>query len=170
MKPSWDKLMKNWNKGERAKTSIIADVDCTGEGKPLCEEVGVKGFPTIKWGDPSALEDYEGGREYEDLKKFAKANLKPICSPTNIDLCDEEKKKEIAELQAMDPEKLAEEIEKKETQIKEAETTFESEVKKLQDTYSKLQTEKEEAIKEIKGAGLGLKKAVLASKKPKTDL
>lgn len=75
MKPDWDKLMKNWNKGDRLKTSLIADVDCTAEGKPLCERVGVSGFPTIKWGDASNLEDYQGGRKYDDLKKFAKESL-----------------------------------------------------------------------------------------------
>ena len=41
-------------------TALVADVDCTTEGKPLCEENGVQGFPTIKWGSPDALEDYEG--------------------------------------------------------------------------------------------------------------
>merc|ERR1712066_384644 len=111
MKPAWDKLMKNWNKGDRMKTSLVADVDCTAEGKPLCETHGVEGFPTIKWGDPSALEDYEGGREAKDLKKFAKENLKPLCSPKNIDLCDEEKKKQIHDLQAMSTEDLRAKIE-----------------------------------------------------------
>jgi len=113
MKPDWDKLMKNWNKGDRAKTSLIADVDCTADGKDLCQTHGVQGYPTIKWGDPSALEDFEGGRDYEALKKFAKDNLKPVCSPTNIDLCDEDKKKEIATLQALSASDLASQIDEK---------------------------------------------------------
>merc|ERR1711959_795819 len=126
---------KNWNKGDRTKTSLIADVDCTADGKPLCEQVGVQGFPTIKWGDASALEDYQGGRDYDALKTFAKENLKPMCSPANIDLCDEEKKKEIAEFQGMAADDLAAKIEEKKKEIKDAEETFETEVKKLQDTY-----------------------------------
>merc|ERR1712025_890151 len=124
MKPAWDKLMKKWNKGDRAKTSLIADVDCTAEGKPLCEMAGVQGFPTIKWGDPSSLEDYQGGRDYEALKKFAKENLKPMCSPANLDLCDDEKKKK---------------IEDKKEEMKKLETTFEEELKKLQEQYEQLQ-------------------------------
>merc|ERR1711959_508925 len=119
---------KNWNKGDRAKTSLIGDVDCTAEGKPLCEQFGVQGFPTIKWGDTSALEDYQGGRDYDALKKFAKENLKPMCSPANIDLCDDEKKKEIAEF-------LDAKIEEKKKEMKDAEAFFPEEVKKLQDTY-----------------------------------
>jgi len=118
MKPDWDKLMKNWNKGNRSKTSLIADVDCTDEkAKPLCEKNGVQGFPSIKWGDPSAMEDYDGGRDYEALKKFAKQSLKPMCSPTNIDLCDDEKKAEISKLQAMPEEELQKQIDEKKAEM-----------------------------------------------------
>jgi hypothetical protein len=55
---------------------MVADVDCTAEGEPLCQEFGIQGFPTLKWGDPSDLQDYNGGRSYEDLKQFADMNLK----------------------------------------------------------------------------------------------
>jgi len=162
MKPAWDKLMKNWNKGDRAKTSLIADVDCTAEGKPLCEKVGVQGFPTIKWGDVSNLETYEGGREYDALKKWAKENLKPICSPSNMDLCDDEKKKEIAAIQAIPADELSKKIEEKKAEMKAAEDTFTEEVKKLQDTYSQLQKDKDEAVANVKSSGLGLMQAVAA--------
>lgn len=176
MKPAWDKLMKNWNKGDRLKTSLIADVDCTGDSKPLCEQVGVEGFPTIKWGDVSNLEKYEGGREYDALKKFAKENLKPMCSPANIDLCDDEKKKEIAEFEAMSAEDLEAKIEEKKAAIKEAEETFTEEVKKLQDHYQKLQKDKDDEVAEVKKSGLGLMQAVqahakkAAAKEPEEEL
>jgi len=171
MKPDWDKLMKNWNKGDRAKTSLIADVDCTAEGKPLCDEHGVQGFPTIKWGDPSSMEKYEGGRDYEALKKFAKNNLKPVCSPTNIDLCDDAKKAEIAELQALPAADLAEKIAEKKKTIKDAEEKFEADVKALQAKYEQLQKDKDAAIAEVKASGLGLMQAVqAAAKKAKEEL
>jgi len=165
MKPAYDKLMKKWNKGDRAKTSLIADVDCTAEGKPLCEANGVQGFPTIKWGSPDALEDYKGGRDYEALKKFAKENLKPMCSPGNIDLCDEEKKKQITDLQALPVDDLKKQIEDKKAEMKTLEETFESEVKKLQETYEQLQKDKDETIANVKKSGLGLMQAVAAAKK-----
>merc|ERR1712054_45967 len=107
---------------------------------------GVQGFPSIKWGDPAGLEDYKGGRDYDALKQFAKENLKPMCSPANIDLCDEEKKKDISEFQSMSAEDLSAKIEEKKQEMKEAEDTFTEEVKKLQDTYSQLQKDKDEAI------------------------
>jgi len=160
MKPAWDKLMEEY---KDSKTALVADVDCTAEGKPLCDSNGVKGFPTIKWGDPSALEDYQGGRDFDDLKKFADENLKPMCSPSNLDLCDDEKKAEIEKLQAMDKAELKKLISEKEAEIKAAEETFETELKKLQETYEKISTEKDDNIKAIKDSGLSLMKAVAAS-------
>merc|ERR1711935_946837 len=124
MKPSWDKLMKKF---DGHASALVADVDCTAdESKELCATHGVQGFPSIKWGDPSALEDYEGGRDYEDLETFANENLKPMCSPKNIDLCDAEKKAEIEKFQKMNSDDLEAEIEKKETESKEAEELFDA--------------------------------------------
>jgi len=160
MKPAWDKLMGEF---KDSATAGVYDVDCTAEGKPLCDSNGIQGFPTIKHGDPTALEDYEGGRTYDDLKKFADENLKPTCSPSNIDLCDDDKKAEIEKLQAMSPEDLDKEIETKESDMKSAEKTFESEVEKLQKKYESLMKEKEAAIAAVKDSGLGLMKAVKAA-------
>jgi hypothetical protein len=167
MKPAWDKLMKKY---DGHATALIADVDCTSEGKPLCEEHGVQGFPTIKWGDPSALEDYEGGRDYKDLESFAKENLKPMCSPKNIDLCDADTKAQIEKYQKMSGADLDAEIEKKEAESKEAEETFDAEVKKLQEKYEQLEKDKTEKQKAVKESGLGLMKAVKASKGAKEEL
>mmetsp|Transcript_66200 Transcript_66200/g.191058 ORF Transcript_66200/g.191058 Transcript_66200/m.191058 type:complete len:132 (-) Transcript_66200:6-401(-) len=76
--------------------ALVADVDCTAEGKDLCEKFEVRGYPTIKYGDPDEMKDYQGGRSYEDLKKFADENLGPTCGPgENIELCDEETRKRI---------------------------------------------------------------------------
>jgi len=160
MKPDWDKLMKQ----DFGKDALVADVDCTADGKPLCEKVGVRGYPTLKWGDPNALEDYSGGRTFADLKKFAKENLKPICSPSNIDLCDDEKKAEIKKFMDMSDEDLEKAIEEKEKLLEEAEKTFKDEVDKLQKKYTQLQSDKEAAEKEVKESGLGLMRSVKAAK------
>jgi len=162
MKPDWDKLMEAF---ADSKTAGVYDVDCTAEGKPLCDANGVRGYPTIKYGDPSNLEDYKGGRSYDDLKKFAEENLKPMCSPTNIDLCDDDKKAEIKKFQDMGSEELEKLIAEKEKEMEEAEATFKDEVSKLQETYQKLNDDKEAKLEEIKKAGLGLMKAVKASLK-----
>jgi len=164
MKPAWDKLMKEF---KDSKDVLIGDCDCTADGKGLCEEVGVQGYPTIKFGDPSALEDYQGGRDFDSLKKHAETKLKPSCSPSNLDLCDDAKKAEIEKLQKMSASDLEAEISTKEKEISAAESNFKSEVEKLQAKYKALQEEKEETIKKVKESGLGLMKAVKAANKKK---
>jgi len=150
-------------------SALVADVDCTAAGKPLCDANGVKGFPTIKYGDPSALEDYKGGRDYDALKKFADENLKPMCSPSNLDLCDDEKKAEIEALMAMSQEDLEKKIAEGDKVIADAESNFKSEVEKLQAAYQKLMSDKDEAIEKVKNDGLGLMKSVLAAKQKSGD-
>ena len=141
----------------------IFDVDCTTEGKPLCDSSGVKGFPTIKYGDPSNLENYEGGRDYAALAKFA-SELKPMCSPGNMDLCDDEQKAEIVKVQAMSAEELDTAITAADKKAADAESTFSEELEKLQATYKQLQDDKEATLAEVKASGVGLLKAVKAAK------
>merc|ERR1719246_7733 len=167
MKPAWEKLMTEW---EDSKVGLVGDVDCTAAGESLCQKIGVEGYPTIKWGDPANLEDYEGERDLKGLKKWAVENLKPVCSPSNIDLCDDEVKEKIHKLQAMPASDLSEKIAEQEALLKAAEDKFASDVQKLQDTYTKLEEEKTAAVASIKDGGLGLMKAVNASKKGKQEL
>ena len=143
----------------------VFDVDCTAAGKPLCDSNGVRGFPTIKWGDPNSLEKYEGGRDFDSLQKFAQENLKPVCSPANIDLCDDDKKAEIETFQKMSADELKAAIAEKVAEQEDAEKTFKSEVEKLQKKYEQLQKDKEDSIKAVKASGLGLMKSVKASRK-----
>lgn len=160
MKPAWDALMAEY---KNSKTILVADVDCTAAGKPLCDQVGVKGYPTIKYGDPSDLQDYKGGRDEKSLKEFAKG-LKPACSPSNIHLCDDEKKAQIEKLQAMPVVALEALITEKEKILEDSENLFKTEVEKLQKAYEKLQADKEATANEVKESGLGLIKAVKAAK------
>jgi len=141
---------------------LIADVDCTAAGKPLCDEVGVKGFPTIKWGDPDNLEDYQGGRDFDALKKFADENLKPLCSPSNLDICDDDQKEKIKKLLGLPMEDLEAQISEGEKKIEDAETTFQEELEKLQNTYQELTKTKDDTIASVKSSGLGLQKSVRA--------
>merc|ERR1711903_187187 len=105
MAPDWEKLSGEW---EGHDIGFVAEVDCTEEGKPLCDANGVKGFPTLKYGDPADLQPYEGGRGEAELKKFASTKLGPQCGVKNLDLCDDAKKAQISEFQAMGASKLSE--------------------------------------------------------------
>merc|ERR1712124_195715 len=132
MKPDWDKLAKEF---DGHATTLVADVDCTAGGKPLCDKVGVRGYPTIKHGDVNNLEDYKGGRDFASLQKFANG-LKPVCSPAKLDLCEDE--------------------------TAATEAKFKSAVDELQKKYQELQEEKEATLQAVKDSGHGLMKSVKA--------
>lgn len=161
MAPDWEKLSEAWSTHD---IGFVAEVDCTADGKPLCDANGVRGFPTLKWGDPSGLEDYQGGRDYNSLDKFAKDNLKPICSVANLALCDDDKKKDIEAYMKLSEEDLDKKIAEEEAKLEAAEKEFTDAVGKLQAEYQKLSEDKEKKIDEVKKAGLGLLKSVKANK------
>jgi len=161
MKPDWDKLMGEYEGNDKI---LVGDVDCTAAGKPLCDSNGVKGFPTIKSGDPADLQDYSGGRDLAALTKHA-ASLKPACSPANIDLCDAEQKAEIEKVQALSVEELDAFITAQDKKAADAEKTFSDSLEKLQAEYKGLMEAKEATIAAVKDSGVGMYKAVKAAKK-----
>jgi len=168
MKPAWDKLIEEF---KDSKTAMVADVDCTAGGQALCNEIGVRGYPTIKYGDPNNLEDYKGGRDFDSLKKFAEENLGPTCGPANLDLCDAEKKAEIEKFQKMSVADLEAAIKEKTETMEKLETDFKTFVEGLQKQYSDANEKKDKDIEEIKASGLGLMKSVAAhTKAAKTEL
>jgi len=162
MKPAWDKLMEEF---KDSKTALVGDADCTADGKSLCDEIGVRGYPTIKHGDPSNLEDYKGGRDFDSLKKFAEENLGPTCGPANLDLCDEEKKAEIAKFSKMSAADLETAITEKTQTMEKLETDFKEFVEGLQKQYTDSSEKKDKDVEAIKASGLGLMKAVQAHNK-----
>ncbi|KAL3902778.1 MAG: hypothetical protein SGILL_010699 [Bacillariaceae sp.] len=163
MKPDWDKLMDEMNTSEG---KLVADVDCTSEGgKPLCEANGVRGYPTLKWGDPASLEDYPGARDYGSLKKFAEEQLKPICSPSNIDLCNDDQKAEINKFLALGVEGLEKEVESKQGELEKIEADFKTFVEDLQEKYAAATEKKDDDISKVKASGLSLMQKCLTSLK-----
>jgi len=161
MKPDWDRLAVEY---DGHATILVGDVDCTASGKPLCDSNGVKGFPTIKHGAVSNLQDYKGGRDYAELSKFAKT-LKPACSPAAIELCNGEEKASIEKFQAMSSSELNEAIAALDQRNADAERKFKADVEKLQKQYESLSKAKDAELESVKSEGLGLMKAVSTHKK-----
>merc|ERR1712039_244454 len=166
-KPDWDKLTAEYK--DHASV-VIADVDCTAGGKSLCDSVGVRGYPTIKYGDPSDLQDYKGGRSFADLKKFAEG-LGPSCGPANLDLCDADKKAKIEEFTKLGVDAREKMIKEKEAEAEKAEKDFKEFVEGLQKQYQEASDKKDKDVEAIKAGGLGLLKSVHAfEKKKKSEL
>jgi len=162
MKPAWDKLMAEF---KDSKTALVGDADCTAGGQSLCNEVGVRGYPTIKYGDPSDLQDYKGGRDFDSLKKFAEENLGPTCGPANLDLCDADKKAEIEKFSKMSASELEASITEKTETMEKLEKDFKEFVEGLQKQYQDANEKKDKDLAALKDSGLGLMKAVQAHNK-----
>lgn len=108
------------------------------------------------------MQDYNGGREYDELLAFSTENLKPMCGINHLDLCPKSKKAEIEKLLAMSTDELSVAVEAEEKKIQDAEEKFQGEVEKLQAQYETMSAELD-AVK--KASGLGLLKNVLAKKR-----
>lgn len=110
------------------------------------------------------MQDYQGPREYDELKAFADENLKPTCSVDNIDLCEGEKKELIEKYLKMSEDELQKMLSEKEQEIADLEQNFEVEMEKLQETYEGLQQEMEATQRKVKASGLSMMKSILKSK------
>jgi len=165
MKPDWDKLMEEYKGHDQI---VIADVDCTAGGQSLCDQLGVRGFPTLKYGEPEDLLDYKGGRDYAALEEFAKG-LKVQCSPSRLGACDEVQKAEITRMQALTKAERETEIEEKTKGIEKIEADFKELVDALQKKYQEANAKKNQEINEVKEGGLGLLKAVHANEAKKNS-
>lgn len=110
MKPAWDALAATFEGSDKV---LIADVDCTGVGEPLCARFEVEGFPTIKYFNPpdDEGEDYEGERDEESLLAFANSALGPGCAPGQLEYCSDSEREELDQTLAMPEEARNKELE-----------------------------------------------------------
>jgi len=169
MKPDWDTLMADY---QDSKDSLVADVDCTAGGKALCEKHDIKGYPTIKYGEPTDMKDYEGERTLSAFQTFAKENLGPTCGPDTIDLCDDVDKKFIEKFKKWDIDELDLAIEEKDAKMKNIEKTGQKTVDAIQKQITDLQEKgtkehektKKAIEKEQKAVGYKFMLAVKASR------
>merc|ERR1712113_169823 len=123
-----------------------------------------------KYGDPDDLQDYKGGRSLADLKKFA-AGLGPQCGPANLDLCDEDKKTQIASFSKLSSGERGQMIKDKESEMEKLEKDFKEFVEGLQKRYQEASDKKDKSVEAVKSGGLGLLKSVHAfEKKQKAEL
>ena len=163
--PTWEKLTEE-NENEHA---FIVKVDCTAENnKNLCETAGIRGYPTLKYGDSTNLEDYTGGRDFDALKKFADA-LTPPCTPNNLDICSTDDRVMIESFMAWTEEELNNRMKTQEDRIENAGKVFTEGVQKLQEQFQLLTKERDEEIASAKGSGLNLMRAAIDHRTKDTD-
>lgn len=148
MKPDWDKLAAAHARSDKL---LIADVDCTGAGEPLCERFGVEGFPTLKSFSPpdDEGEDYEGGRTYDVLAEFA-AKLGPGCSADKRENCSAEQLAELETTLAMPEADRESELAGLKKELKKAKAEHEALSERLQNEYEESEKRVEETKSKVR--------------------
>lgn len=109
MKPAWDKLADTF---KDSSSVTVADVDCTAAGESICQKIGVSGYPTIKYwmADDPKPKDYNGGRDFDGLKKFTEETFKAGCNIDTEENCNDQQKEDIAKFKGLDLEALKKEL------------------------------------------------------------
>ena len=91
MKPAWDQLGDEY---ASSSSVVIGDADCTASGKSLCDANDVRGYPTIKYYNAENPDGaaYNGGRDFDSLKKFTDENLSAKCLLDDTEGCSDKEK------------------------------------------------------------------------------
>jgi len=88
--PDMEKLATEYKK---SRTVLVAHIDCAGKGQATCGKFGVQGFPSLKAfkfkDGKKTPDDFNGGRDYNSIKKYIDANLAgPECSLEDKEGCE----------------------------------------------------------------------------------
>jgi protein disulfide-isomerase-like protein len=162
MKPSWDTLMEEYKDSD---SILVADVNCIEGGADLCKKHGVKGFPTVKFGEASNLENYKGGRDLDSLKDFA-GTLKPLCNVETFDNCNDEQKAIVEALFEESDEDLGKRVKSYEDEMADIDQKFVEFVEEFKKTYQVLGAQKATTEAELAvDSNIKLVKSVIAAKK-----
>lgn len=157
-----EKLAEEWDGNE---VGLVAEVDCSSKlGKIFCEYMDIKSFPTLMYGHPNSMEEYEGGRTYQELSEFAKENLVPQCTPTDLDRCDAVTRELIEQYLAKSKQELMAMVKVEEAKLKEAKEKYDAELDALQAKYEEAAKVRDEAIEAVRKGGIHLMKAVVKTK------
>merc|ERR1712060_925969 len=89
-------------------------------------------------GDLDELEEYDGERDYKTLSEFAKQNLKPSCSVSHMELCDDDTQNQIKELQKMSIDDLIKTIDEVDENVEKIEDGIDERLIALEDDIEEM--------------------------------
>lgn len=161
----WDRMAKEWVDHEQG---LVGAFDCSKEIK-FCDELKITGLPTLFYGEPASrgilLQEYRGDKTYSDLSKFAHATIaKPICSPMNLDACDEKHRRQMAYFLSLGTWELGAVINDQRDAIQLAKDKFQAEFDAMQSEFDQVGTD-HELFKSKTLSKIKMLKDILASRK-----
>jgi len=133
MQPDFDKLRKQF---ADTPNVMVAMIDCTGGGQGTCGQHGVQGYPSIKTIVDGRTSDYNGGRDFNSMKREieTKCNPRPACSLESKEACSPEARTILEESEKMSKAERSAKIKEVEQEIKDAKkqaSELEKKAKKL---------------------------------------
>jgi len=148
MAEAWNELAEYYNQiGET--DVLIGSVDCTDspDGKNLCMRFKLTGLPSLLYGPTSFngvyLEEYGGGKSFDELKSFASKELVPKCMPGSLDACTPEDRKRLEAYIAMSYAELTDSIKNTEKELADAKEAFKKKKNEMQKSHDEKLIEKE---------------------------
>lgn len=115
---------------------MVAMIDCTAGGQGTCGEHQVQGYPSIKTIVDGKMMDYNGGRDFNSMKREieTKCNPRPACSLESKEACSPEARTVLEESEKMSKAERSAKIKEVEQEIKDAKkqaSELEKKAKKL---------------------------------------
>jgi len=131
--PDFEKLRKEY---ADTPNVMVAMIDCTGGGQGTCGEHQVQGYPSIKTIVDGRMTDYNGGRDFNSMKREieTKCNPRPACSLESKEACSPEARTILEESEKMSKAERSAKIKEVEQEIKDAKkqaSELEKKAKKL---------------------------------------
>eukprot|EP00591_Stephanopyxis_turris_P006933 CAMPEP_0195523036 /NCGR_PEP_ID=MMETSP0794_2-20130614/21794_1 /TAXON_ID=515487 /ORGANISM="Stephanopyxis turris, Strain CCMP 815" /LENGTH=199 /DNA_ID=CAMNT_0040652937 /DNA_START=187 /DNA_END=787 /DNA_ORIENTATION=- len=142
MEKDFEKLYDEWSD---VPDVLIAEVDChaDGKGQKICNKYKINTLPMVKWGSTDmSLENYDYEYTLEAMNNFGVEFFVPMCSVTNVHLCDDETKAFVDMYKAMKEVDLDAAIAKAEDELLEALVIADEKEKVLREIEQKQVEEK----------------------------
>merc|ERR1712039_538404 len=148
LKPEWDKLIEKY---KESKTTLVGVIDCTEEGKKVCSQQHVRGYPSLKFGHPWDLQEYTGELTFDALDAFASSTL-PLaasCGLMNAHLCDDKQKALLEKYKQMSKGERRIELFEMEEEMENAEIAYNKEVEELNKEIAEAEEAKKQQLSAI---------------------
>jgi len=131
--PDFDKLRKAF---ADTPNVMVAILDCTAGAQQTCGEHQVQGYPSIKTIVDGRKSDYNGGRDFNSMKREieTKCNPRPACSLESKEACSPEARTILEESEKMSKAERSAKIKEVEQEIKDSKkqaSELEKKAKKL---------------------------------------
>jgi len=119
MQPDFDKLRKEF---QDTPNVMIGQLDCTSDAQGTCGQHQVSGYPTIKTVVDGRWGDYNGGRDFNSMKREvnSKMNPRPACSLESKDACSPQAREILEMSEKMSKGERSAKIKEVEKEIKDA--------------------------------------------------